>query len=119
MKIRIDPLDTLFSRFIRLRDGACQRCGNANTKLQTAHCHGRGRKSTRWDEQNCCALCMGCHVYLDSQPLEKIEFFKQLIGELEFDLLSARMRIPAKGIDKAGLMLYFKERIRIMEANDG
>ncbi|KKM76236.1 hypothetical protein LCGC14_1382140 [marine sediment metagenome] len=109
MKIRIDPLDTLFSRYIRLRDGACQRCGNPNT--QTAHCHGRGRKSTRWDESNCCALCMGCHVYLDSQPIEKIEFFKQRLGELDFDLLAARARTPARYLDKKLLTIYFKAKI--------
>lgn len=111
MKIRIDPLDRLFGVFIKLRDKYCQRCGGTSG-LQTAHFYGRGQKSTRWDEQNACLLCFGCHVHLDSQPLEKVEFFKQRLGEREFDLLQARARTPARFIDKAGITLYLKEKIK-------
>jgi hypothetical protein len=109
LKIRIDPLDKLFSQFIRLRDKACQRCGSVNS-LQAAHFHGRAEKSIRYDEDNACALCFGCHQYLDSHALDKVEFFQERLGE-RFDLLSARRRQRQKP-DKAGLTLYYKSEIR-------
>jgi hypothetical protein len=117
LKIRIDPLDALFSRYIRLRDKVCQRCGNGNTILQAAHFHGRAEKSVRWDEDNACALCMGCHTYLDSHPMEKVDFFQRLLGEVKFDLLNARRRIRVRP-DKAMLKLYFKAKIKELEVKN-
>ena len=35
--IRYSPLDRLFSRYIRLRDKCCQRCGRAGGRLEAAH----------------------------------------------------------------------------------
>lgn len=112
MKIRIDPLDTLFSCFIRLRDKVCQRCLQPHA-LQTAHFHGRGEKSIRWDEDNACGLCGGCHMYLDSHPMEKVEFFQSLLGA-RFDLLNARRRVRQKP-DRWALTLYFKQKIKELE----
>ena len=111
LKIKIDPLDVLFSRFIRLRDKVCQRCGNQQNALQAAHFHGRAERSIRWDEDNACGLCAGCHMYLDSHPLEKVEFFQRRLGQ-SFDLLSARRRIREKP-DRAALTLYYREKIKL------
>ena len=72
---------------------------------------GRGRKATRWDEDNAVGLCMGCHVYLDSQPLEKVEFFRGLLGD-KLELLQARARTPVRYLDKAALKLYFEEKLK-------
>ena len=113
MKIRIDPLDKIFSLYIRSRDKVCQRCGG---KAQhCAHFHGRARKSVRWDEDNACALCFGCHQYLDSHPLEKVEFFKSRLTEERFDMLNSRARTPARYLDKSALMLYYKTKLKEME----
>jgi len=90
VRIRRDKLDILFSQYVRFRDKVCQRCGG---KAQhCAHFHGRAKRSVRWDEDNCCALCFGCHQFLDSHPLEKVEFFKARLGEERFDKLNSRMR---------------------------
>jgi len=111
MKIRIDPLDKLFSKFIRLRDKVCQRCGGTN--IACAHFHGRAKKSVRWDEDNACGLCFGCHIYLDSHPIEKIEFFQWRLGD-RYDLLNARANQPGKP-DKGAIELYLKEKIKELE----
>jgi hypothetical protein len=113
MKIRIDKLDVLFSKYIRARDKVCKRCGNGNTKLDCAHFHGRSEKSIRWDEDNACALCYGDHAFLDSHPIEKIEFFQNLLGQEKYDLLNARRRIRERP-DKAALTLYYKILIERM-----
>ena len=115
MKIRIDPLDKVFSSYIRTRDKVCKRCGG---KAQhCAHFHGRARRSVRWDEDNACGLCFGCHQYLDSHAMEKVEFFKQLLGEERFDLLNSRMRNTWPKPDKILLMIYYQERIKELDAD--
>lgn len=108
MRIRRDKLDILFSQYVRFRDKVCQRCGG---KAQhCAHFHGRAKRSVRWDEDNCCALCFGCHQFLDSHPLEKVEFFKARLGEERFDKLNSRMRQVQKP-DKELLTIYYKQRL--------
>lgn len=114
MKIRIDPLDKLFSEYIRLRDKVCQRCGKAN-QIACAHFHGRARKSVRWDSDNACGLCMGCHVYLDSHAMEKVEFFRQRLGQESFDMLNSRMRNLWSKPDKEAIRLWLKEEIRKLD----
>ncbi|KKK92916.1 hypothetical protein LCGC14_2698080, partial [marine sediment metagenome] len=86
MKIKRDPLDILAAKYIKLRDKWCQRCGGTSG-LQTAHFHSRRNRSVRYDPDNLCLLCFGCHIHLDGNPLEKVEFFKERLGELAFDLL--------------------------------
>lgn len=128
MKIRIDPLDTLFSEFIRKRAmarvGGCERCLHpkfdtfkddgstfpAWKKLQTSHFIGRSNKSVRWDEENAAALCFGCHQHFQSQPIEHYEWFKKRLGE-RFDLLQGRARIIYPKPDKEAIKLYLTKRI--------
>ncbi len=128
MKIKIDPLDKLFSEFIRRRAiqrvGGCERCLTpqydteredgtvfpAWKQLECSHFFGRAQKSVRWDEDNAAGLCFGCHQYLGSHPLEHVEWFKARLGD-SFDLLNARARTPVRYLDKAGIKLYLKAKI--------
>jgi len=121
MRIRLDPLDELFSEFIRKRAikrvGGCERCLAPKTdykQLQCSHFFGRAKKSVRWDEDNAVALCMGCHAYFTAHPLEHIEWFKARLGD-KFNLLRARARTPARYIDKEAIRLYLKAKIKELE----
>ena len=116
MKIRVDKLDVLFSKFIRLRaKNHCERCGAYKEKgLQCCHFHSRRKHSVRYDEDNACALDFGCHQYLDSHPLEKIEFFKKRLGNIGFDMLNHRANQPKKP-DKKLLALYFQGLMKEVE----
>ena len=90
MKIKLLPLDKLFSRFIRLRaNGVCERCGKPTPfeRLQCSHFHGRRKKSVRWNEDNACALCFHCHQHLGENPLEHTEWYRKKIGNEKFVLL--------------------------------
>ncbi len=126
MKIRIDPLDKDFSRYVRLQSGGyCKRCWllkkpNAYKgvkNLDCAHFHSRSRRSTRWDIENVAPLCRGCHGFLDGNPLEKVEFFLELLGQDRFDALTIRARTPKKYTvsDIEELKKYYKERIKEVE----
>ena len=128
--MRIEPLDKLVSEYIRRRAlqraGGCERCLTpkydivkdngeiypAWKQLQNSHFHGRSKKSTRHDEDNLAGLCGACHMYLTAHPLEHVEWFKNHLGQEAFDLLNSRMRIPGKP-DKAALILYYKDKLRI------
>lgn len=123
MKIRIDPLDVLFSEYIRkramVRVHGCERCGHWKEdykQLQCSHFHGRGKRSVRFDEDNAIGICGACHLYLTAHPLEHVGFFKALLGEDKFDMLNARMRIPAKSIDKSVLTLYYKSKLEELKS---
>ncbi len=113
MKIRITPLDKIFSQYIRARDKVCQRCGAGITAC--AHLHGRACKSVRWDEDDACALCFGCHSYLDSQAIDKVDFFKARLGEERFDLLNSRMRQTFPRPDQKLLLMYYQQKIEEAE----
>ena len=113
--MKLDPLDKIFSTFIRQRAmsrvGGCERClaqKSTYKQLQCSHFHGRARRSVRWDEMNCAGLCAGCHMYLSAHPLEHVEWFKNFIGEEEFNLLSGRMRITHPKPDIELLTIYYK-----------
>ena len=85
MKIKIDKADTAFSLYIRTRDNwTCQRCGARFTPptniLQCSHYFGRRRENTRFDPENCDALCLSCHQIWGSDDRESYREFK--LGQL-------------------------------------
>ena len=113
MKIKIYPLDRSFSKYIKLRDKYCQRCGGTGG-LQTSHFWGRAKKVTRWDEENAVLLCFGCHQYFHSRPLEHSRWFEEHLGQPAFDLLEARAHIPTK-VDEKLIEIYLLNRIKEVE----
>jgi len=113
--IRIDPLDELFSLYIRMRDNyTCQRCGVKSKNVQCAHFIGRRNKNCRWREENATTLCMVCHQYFHANPLEFVEWTKQRLGERDFELLQAQERIIAKP-DRKLLTMYYQNKIKLLE----
>lgn len=56
----VKKADTLFSKWIRDRDGKCVRCGKTE-HLQCSHFWPRAVSATRFDPENCDTLCYGCH----------------------------------------------------------
>jgi hypothetical protein len=116
LTIRRDPLDELFSLYIRTRDNfTCQRCGVKSKNVQCAHFHSRRKIFVRWDEDNAVTLCMGDHLYLDGNPLEKVAFFQNRLGQVKFDLLNSRARITFPRPDKKMLTLYYQQQIKKLD----
>ena len=114
MNIKISKLDRLFSQYIRSRDGwKCQRCGSQfkppTTGLHCSHFHGRGKKSVRFDPENCVALCHGCHSYFTANPLLHVQFFQKRLGK-RFDALLIRANTPRKP-DYALIEIWLKGKL--------
>jgi len=121
MVSKIDPLDTLFSKFIRLRamsrTHGCERCGawkEDYRQLQCAHLISRWHKSIRWDEDAALGLCGGCHMWIDHEAEEKSELLKSKLGQEKFDALSHRARQIGK-IDKNAITIYYKAKLEAEE----
>lgn len=95
---KIRPTDTLFSRWVRIRDGHCMfaiRCyGVAEyADLQCCHFWGRGRESVRFDPENADAGCRKCHDWIDStvEGRQWHEAWKlNQLGQRAYDLLQIR-----------------------------
>ena len=112
-KIKIRKADTVFSNYIRTKaNWTCQRCGKhydpPTTSLQCCHFHSRRKESVRFDIDNVQCMCYGCHAYIDSHPLEKVEYFKKILGEKSFDDLTLRANITRKKDDALQIIIYTK-----------
>lgn len=116
MKIRITALDSMFSNYIRwIRDkGKCQRCGiqyrPPTSGLQCSHFHGRRKQSVRFDEENCTAMCHGCHAWLTANPIAHVNFMFNRLGEQRYNLLMIRANTPAKPDYKA-IEIWLKQEM--------
>ncbi len=112
--IRINPLDQLFSQVIRTRDNwTCQRCGRyfpegSRQGLDCSHFFGRANRGTRWDEENACAHCRGCHAYFTANPILFTEWVQSRLGPERYQLLSVR----AHGVTK-----YTAWDLSVLKAN--
>jgi hypothetical protein len=85
-----DKADTLFSRFIRNRDGQCQAVGDHAGILQCAHIIIRSYHAIRFEPMNAVALCAGHHVYFTERPVHWEEWVKLQIGPTEYERLRRR-----------------------------
>ena len=82
MALKIDAADQWFSKYIRLRDGQCMRCGSpvefnaAGDPIshQMSHFQGRRKEATRFDPENGDTLCGACHMYFTANPYEHVQW---------------------------------------------
>lgn len=117
-KVKLLIPDTAFADYIKARDRVCQKCGGGVIEpgklwarhLNCAHFHGRGKYFTRWDEDNACGLCFAHHSYLDANPIEKCEFFKNLLGAERYEALNKRaLKLGAP--DRVEITKIFKKKL--------
>jgi len=127
--IKRTAADNWFSLYVRCRDNwTCQRCkrkflphveGGDNRLLQgldNAHCFGRGSHMTRFEPDNCCALCFACHSMIDADPESKRELFIKRVGEKRYQELRVLSHLPFIGFKKAQkeISKRFRELFREM-----
>ena len=106
-KAKIFPSDREWSKYIRTRDmWTCQRCSKQydppTSALHCSHFWSRGNWSVRFDEDNCEALCYGCHSYLGGNPVEFHKYYLEKLGQERFDALEQR-----KNNKKSGSRTYY------------
>lgn len=85
----IGRLDNLAREICKIQaDYTCQRCGmvGGSTNIQWAHIEARRKKSIRWDERNCLALCAGvgtnsCHYWFDNNKIASSKWLSEKFPE--------------------------------------
>lgn len=107
MKIKIRKVDTLFSNQVRERANwkfeSCHKDYRNNRQgLHCSHYFGRGRENTRFDFDNCMALCMYCHLQLGhgDRREEYTELMIKRLGNKGFKNLKIRAYQFKKKDDK-------------------
>lgn len=111
MSLKLDKADVVFSLFVRTRDDwTCQRCHKKYTPptnaLHNSHYFGRGREGTRFEPDNCDALCHGCHQHWGSADKEGYRAFKiKQLGQKRFDTLTLQANTYTKKDRKMSLLI--------------
>ena len=112
----IKEIDQLFRQVIRVRDDwTCIKCRRkykpnisprtgelVNSLMTTSHFFsvGRGQFSVRWNEDDCDAMCLFCHMKVENHKHETIEGFnyeefkKEQLGDDKYVWLEYKVSIP-------------------------
>jgi len=94
------------------RIGDPDKFGRPIKGLQNSHFFGRGNETTRFDEDNCDALCCGCHVIWGSEDYESYRNFKiKQLGEDGFQNLLIRKNLTGKK-DRKLAEIYWTVRVK-------
>jgi len=116
-RIKISPADREFSIYIRTRDKwKCRRCGKYQEGgLQCSHFWGRGNKGTRFEPDNCDALCYGCHSLWESNKQGANRDFKlKQLGEARYKSLEIQAHTPTK-VDEKLVRMWVKQEMKKLE----
>ena len=81
-------LDNLARDICKLEaEFTCQRCGEVgdSSSIEWAHIEARKRKSIRWSQMNCLALCNSkinsCHYWFDSTRATSMKWLEEFFPE--------------------------------------
>lgn len=115
---QIDKLDKVFSEFIRRRNGdmaKCVTCGKIAPwqKMQCGHYESRGKKTTRWDEQNSHVQCYRCNVILSGNYPSYARFMVEKYGKDILEILAIRSaQSKHYSLSELELLIqYFEEQL--------
>ena len=120
-KVKLRKTDTLFTKLMRLKyNYKCVKCGRVYApddcrNLGVSHYFGRGKESTRFDEDNCDLLCtVQCHQRWGhgDERGDYIKYMVKKLGHEGLDLLELRANAYKKRddvMDKFSLYYLLKE----------
>lgn len=113
--IKRDKADIAFSLYIRRRDRwKCVKCGRQHEEgagtIGNSHFWGRANENTRFDPENCDALCnMPCHKRWGGEERRDYEDFKRRqLGEKRYKELMVRAHLYKKRDRKMAYLIAKK-----------
>jgi len=116
--MKIDPIDKIFSDYIKKKAGGkCEFCGQRPSLMgyHTHHFVGRRYLNTRWEEDNCVALCLHCHNLMHDFSTIEQDFFMKRIGTKrmeELEILARTYHKMGKG-RREEIKLYYQEKLGV------
>jgi len=123
MALKRTKWDIVFSKYYRVRDNwTCQRCSKTlpegSMGLHCSHFVGRSNYATRFNEDNCEALCFGCHRILGGNPIEHREHKLMILGEERFQELVEESRLLLKKRDICTEEFYQEIKAKLKDLTD-
>ena len=118
MSITRTNADKWASKAVRLRDGACVRCGNTETN-QAMHIYGRRNKAVRYSLDNLLTGCYTCHRFFTESPIFFADFCHEYLGEGHMEILreKSRGRLKVSKQLRDEIAKHYREEIRKKELN--
>lgn len=106
-----DKADTVFSKWVRARDGRCLRCATTEG-LTCSHFWLRKHSSTRFDPDNCIALCGTCHADWEHRKNNEYKAFMiRWLGQERYDALETRARTFMQRTDAIIQLMTFLNEV--------
>lgn len=125
----VTRLDTVFSKYIRLRDTMsggvfrCISCGKIKPVAQAdaGHYHSRRHMGTRFDEDNCHAECRYCNRFSADHIIGYRENLIKKIGGQRFALLEVKARQSCKysHFEIEQLIKYYRSQVVDLQKEKG
>jgi 5-methylcytosine-specific restriction endonuclease McrA len=105
-KKMVKKLDTLFSAYIRKRDGKCLKCLRTDT-LQCCHLASRKNLAGRWNDKNAITLCYSCHIFwAHKEPIDFTNWVKKNYPAYYAEALKVK-KTTVKDLDLGALVLKY------------
>ena len=116
MAIKRTNADIWCSKAVRLRDGACVRCGNTETN-QAMHIYGRRNKAVRYSLDNLLTGCYTCHRQFGESPVMFTDFCNQHLGEGHMEILREKSRgiLKENKAVRDEIAKHYREQIKLKE----
>ncbi len=108
MKIKTSANDTLYSKIIRKERPICEAC-HSRSASQVHHFFSRGRKSTRFCDDNIVSCCFPCHRKFHENPTFAVRFMEKRLGEEGLELLELKSNSYHK-LDNEMINISLKKR---------
>lgn len=125
----IRKLDTVFSKYIRLRDAmpegyfVCISCGNIKpiSQADCGHFIGRQHMSLRYSELNCNAQCRYCNRFCEGEHVGYRRRLIQKIGEKNVLLLEAQKNTTTKltNYELEAMINHYSRLVKELSAEKG
>ena len=117
-----DNLDTIFSKYIRLRDtdeygyGKCITCGNTfhYHNLECGHFRKRRHLSVRWDTENAHAQCHECNVKDDAAAMMIFMLNKHGIDTAQRIIRTSQVRAEYTKQDYQRMYGYYRTLVGVL-----
>ena len=115
-------LDTVFSKYIRLRDsidgivGACKTCNKIQdiSQMDAGHFMSRRFMSTRWNEKNVHLQCKYCNNWGAGEQFKMGKYIDKVYGSGTANNLEEMSKIPTKlnVVDLELRIKYYKDLLK-------
>ncbi len=114
-------LDTIFSKYIRLRYSSSERavcftCGKTDhwKKMQAGHFMSRRHTNTRWDENNVQVQCVRCNMFNQGEQYKFGKLLDVRIGDRTSEYLEWKSKqiLKLNRVDYEEMIAKYKEKVK-------